>query len=265
MTNKNEEKISANTAEERSNAMETGKKEQEDRNEFVLPEKNRDSSKMYEYLTKTKGLSEQVVSYFENKGLIYEDANYNVMVSLGRDPQGEVRNAALQGDSAGMKFLHMEVPGNDKNYGVNIVNPDSSELKVFGDVIDCMSYMDITGDYDSNKLVLKMQEDYPLEQFLKDNSQIEHICFCLENYDLRVMQPHDDEYLYRQKAALEDEMKKMNGRKEKYEQKGYQVSIEKSSEDRGKDYNGDRGNQKSNAALESKEDQGVINRKRRGR
>lgn len=45
-------------------------------------------------------------------------------------------------------------PGNDKNFGINIVNTDSEELKVFEASIDLMSYLDLTGDYKSNKLVL---------------------------------------------------------------------------------------------------------------
>ncbi len=80
----------------------------------------------------------------------------------------------------GKKFK-MDVLGNDKNYGVNIVNPGNHTLLVFEAVIDCMSYIDMYKDYDSNKLILGMVEDTPLVQFLKDYNHIDTIHFCLDN------------------------------------------------------------------------------------
>ena len=47
-----------------------------------------------------------------------------------------------------------DIPGNDKNYGFNVVNENSTELVVFEAAIDLMSYVDIFTDYESNKLSL---------------------------------------------------------------------------------------------------------------
>lgn len=44
-----------------------------------------------------------------------------------------------------------------------------------------MSYMDIKGDFESNKLVLGMTADNPLVQFLKDHPHIKKITFCMDN------------------------------------------------------------------------------------
>lgn len=57
----------------------------------------------------------------------------------------------------------------------------SAKVCVFEAEIDMMSYIDYTGDYESNNLVLGMVSDGPLEQMLKDYPHIRHIHFCLDN------------------------------------------------------------------------------------
>ena len=52
------------------------------------------------------------------------------------------------------KPFKCDVTGNDKNYGFNVVNVNSTELVVFEAAIDLMSYVDIFTDYESNKLAL---------------------------------------------------------------------------------------------------------------
>lgn len=69
---------------------------------------------------------------------------------------------------------------NDKNYGFNVVNVNSTELVVFEAAIDLMSYVDIFTDYESNKLALGMLADAPLETFLREHPQITSIRFCLD-------------------------------------------------------------------------------------
>lgn len=152
--------------------------------EFVLPEPvDGHFRRAYAYLIKTRGLSQKVVDYFvRDLKILYEDKERHNLVFLGKDKEGVVRYATKRGtaDAYGRKYRG-DVAGNDKNYGVNIVNPKSTELKVFEANIDLMSYLDVTGDYGSNKLVLGMTADNPLAQFLKDYPHIKRIGFCLDN------------------------------------------------------------------------------------
>lgn len=161
-----------------------GEMKERERKEFVLPEPLEGNfRRAYAYLMKTRGLSQKVVDYFvKDLKLLYEEKEHHNLVFLGKDKEGTVRYATKRGtaDIYGKKYRG-DVAGNDKNYGVNIVNTQSSELKVFEANIDLMSYMDITGDYESNKLVLGMTADNPLAQFLKDYSHIKSIAFCLDN------------------------------------------------------------------------------------
>lgn len=152
--------------------------------EFILPEPTEGNyRRAYAYLTRTRGLSQKVVDYFvKDLKILYEEKEHHNLVFLGRDKDGQVRYATKRGtaDIYGKKYRG-DVAGNNKNYGINIVNPASDELKVFEANIDLMSYLDITGDYESNKLVLGMTADPPLVQFLKDYPHIKRIGFCLDN------------------------------------------------------------------------------------
>lgn len=196
--------------------------------EFILPPQNENYKRLYAYLIKTRGLSAEVITDFVQRKLIYEDAVHHNIVYCGRDPEGVVRYAGLRGtaDAYGKTFK-MDVPGNDKNYGVNIVNKKSNELKVFEAVIDCMSYIDIYKDVDSNKLVLGMVEDTPLIRFLQDYSHIKRITFCLDNDKAA------EKALYGDKTSKNPE--RQIGLVKKYEEQGYIVNVEKAPY--GKDYN----------------------------
>ena len=91
------------------------------------------------------------------EGLIYESRHYHNVVFKGNDKNGVTRFASMRGvfDKQGKSFK-CDVTGNDKNYGFNVVNENSTELVVFEAAIDLMSYVDIFADYESNKLALGM-------------------------------------------------------------------------------------------------------------
>lgn len=156
--------------------------EQSTTKEFVLPMPSRDNSYLYTYLREERGLSNQVIQYFVEKNLIYESRQYHNVVFKGNDKEGITRFASMRGvfDKEGKSFK-CDVAGNDKEYGFNVTNPESTELVVFEAAIDLMSYVDIFEDYESNKLALGMLADAPLITFLKEHPQISTIRFCLDN------------------------------------------------------------------------------------
>ena len=127
-------------------------KQAEERKPFVLPEPAGDNSYLISYLNQERGISRAVIDLFLKEGLIYESRHYHNVV----------------------------FKGNDKNYGFNVVNVNSTELVVFEAAIDLMSYVDIFTDYESNKLALGMLADAPLETFLREHPQITSIRFCLD-------------------------------------------------------------------------------------
>ena len=160
----------------------TKKKKEIPKEPFVLPPKSETSRRLYGYLMKQRRLSKQVIDFWIKKGLLYESGKYHNLVFVGKDPEGVPRFASQRGtlDKYGKPFKG-DVTGNDKTYGVNLVDRNSDTLYVYEAAIDAMSDMELRGDYRNNILVLGMLSDGPLEKFLKDYSHIRNIQFCLDN------------------------------------------------------------------------------------
>jgi len=154
----------------------------EERKPFVLPLSATDNRYLYRYLMNDRKLSKKVIDEFVKKGLIYEEHRYHNIVFKGNDKSGRTHFASMRGvfdrDGHGFKC---DVAGNDKNYGFNVWNEESTELEVFEAAIDLMSYADIYSDFHSNKLALGMVSDAPLVTFLQEHEQITGIKFCLDN------------------------------------------------------------------------------------
>ena len=149
---------------------------------FVLPLQAKNNNRLYLYLAGNRALDRNVVDYFVERGLIYEERDHHNIVFKGNDAGGITRFASMRGvfDRNGEGFK-CDVAGNDKNYGFNVWNEKSNEVMVFEAAIDLMSYVDIRGDYATNKLALGMLSDAPLATFLKEHPHIGRISFCLDN------------------------------------------------------------------------------------
>lgn len=206
--------------------------------EMLLPEKATGYRYLYAYLCKTRQMSPEVVSYFvHDLKILYESKEHHNLVFLGKDREGVVRYAMQRGTSDIYgRIFKGDVKGNDKSHGINIVNARSPVLKVFEAGIDCMSYIDLTGDTWSNKVVLGMLSDQPLYTFLQEYDHIEEIWFCLDNDA-----PARNAVLGTdKKAELRDGIEVTShqpGLLEKYENKGYVVKDCPAEYGKGKDYN----------------------------
>ncbi|MHB8129020.1 MAG: DUF3991 domain-containing protein [Mobilitalea sp.] len=193
------------------------RKKDELQKEFILPEASPINHYLYRYLNHTRCISKDVLEYFVKAGLIYESRPYHNIVFKGNDKDSNTRFASMRGvfDREGKSFK-CDVAGNDKNYGFNVVNEDSTTVAVFEAAIDLMSYMDAYRDFETNKLALGMVSDAPLVTFLKEHPQIRTIRFCLDN---------DEPGRAASKQLCQ-----------KYETMGYQV-FDSSPPDNYKDYN----------------------------
>ncbi len=152
------------------------------RKPFVLPTAAPNNNFLYRYLVEERKISKEVIDVFVKAGLIYEDRRYHNIIFKGNDKSGKTYFASMRGvfDKKGKGFK-CDVVGNDKNFGFNIWNENSTELVVFEAAIDLMSYTDIYRDFHSNKLALGMLSDQPLVTFLQEHPQITTIKFCLDN------------------------------------------------------------------------------------
>jgi len=158
------------------------KKEPIKKKPFVLPRPSDKNLYLYQYLQKERGLRKEVIDYFLEKGLIYESQDYHNIVFKGNASDGTTKFASMRGVfDRNRKPFKCDVAGNDKNYGFNVANKESSIVIVFEGAIDLLSYVDLFDDYESNKIALGMISDAPLETFLKENPQVRTIYFCLDN------------------------------------------------------------------------------------
>jgi hypothetical protein len=158
------------------------KKEPIKKKPFVLPRPSDKNLYLYQYLQKERGLRKEVIDYFLEKGLIYESQYYHNIVFKGNASDGTTKFASMRGVfDRNRKPFKCDVAGNDKNYGFNVANKESSIVIVFEGAIDLLSYVDLFDDYESNKIALGMISDAPLETFLKENPQVRTIYFCLDN------------------------------------------------------------------------------------
>lgn len=160
-----------------------GKQRKREKAPFVLPDRAKECRRGFAYLIKQRQLSKKVVQFWLKQDLFYESLPYHNIVFLGRDPQGEAKFASQRGtvDIYGKEPFKVDVEGNDKNYGVNLIITDSKELNVYEAAIDCMSDMDFRDDYKTSILALGMLGDKPLEKLLEHEKQIEKINICLDN------------------------------------------------------------------------------------
>ena len=155
---------------------------EEPKKEFILPEASPQNYYLYRYLNQSRCISKDVIDFFLKAGLIYESKSYHNIVFKGNDKGGNTRFASMRGvfDKDGKSFK-CDVAGNDKNYGFNVSNDESTTIIIFEAAIDLMSYMDAYRDFETNKLALGMVSDAPLVTFLKEHPQIRTIRFCLDN------------------------------------------------------------------------------------
>ena len=166
----------------------TKKKKEIPKEPFVLPLKSETSRRLYGYLMKQRRLSKQVIDFWIKKGLLYESGKYHNLVFVGKDPEGVPRFASQRGtlDKYGKPFKG-DVTGNDKTYGVNLVDRNSDTLYVYEAAIDAMSDMELRGDYRNNILVLGMlsDNDPPDRQAVKKLARK----YTLMNYEVFVRLP----------------------------------------------------------------------------
>ena len=105
---------------------ETKQKKDIPKEPFVLPSKSETSRRLYGYLIKQRKLSKQMIDFWVKKGILYESGTYHNLVFVGKDPEGIPRFASQRGtmDKYGKPFKG-DVTGNDKTYGVNLVDQNS--------------------------------------------------------------------------------------------------------------------------------------------
>lgn len=161
------------------------KPEPEQPKEFNLPEKNNTNRHVYAYLTKTRGIDEEIVKDMLDKGYIYENQQKSC-VFVGRDNKGVPRHASVRSTNVSGKAYKKDVYGSQKKYSFSI-SGTSGTLNVFEAPIDLLSYMSLQKlqgkPINDSYLALGGVTDKALERFLEDHKDTKVLRICTDGDD----------------------------------------------------------------------------------
>ena len=178
---------------------------------LVLPEKAEGKySRVFAYLSQTRGISADVISDFMKSKQLYQDVRGNC-VFVGLDEKGTAKFASVRGTLTGKQYRG-DCKNSDKKYAFNQLGEDRSRLYVFEAPIDLMSHCTMTdnaygkGAYKKQtRLALCGSSDVALEAYLARHKEVKALNFRLDNDEAG-------------RTAVKIY-------KEKYEAKGYEVNF----------------------------------------
>ena len=155
---------------------------------LVLPEVTDGKySRVFAYLTQTRGISAEIVSALMKSKQIYQDKSGNV-VFVGMDAAGTPKYGAFRGTVQGKQFRG-ECSGSDKRYGFRMDGTCEDTVLVFEAPIDAMSHAtlvnQISGKPDAwkvhTRLALGGTADAALEHYLQEHPKCRKVTLCLDN------------------------------------------------------------------------------------
>lgn len=154
---------------------------------LVLPERNRNNSRLCAYLIRTRYIDSEIVFSLMRNGFIYEDVRHNV-VFLGHDDVGCVRFACVRGTCSDVSF-RKDLYGSDKRFSFSLTGTDKTKLYVFESPIDLLSAGTLANRVvgspeawlKSSRLSLSGVSDVALRHYLSTHKEVKELHFWLDN------------------------------------------------------------------------------------
>jgi hypothetical protein len=174
-----------------------------DKDVLALPEKSPDNARVFNYLTKTRGLSKPKIIDLIDKKLLYQDKRGNCVFPC-YDQSGLVRGAILRGTLTDKPFKG-RAKNSDVKYGWSIVPQNAANLLIVTEApIDALSFATIYKDkLKGNECILALGGLFveSLKQFLESYSNVNKIILAVDN------DAPASEFISKVKAHLESEYK----------------------------------------------------------
>ena len=157
---------------------------QEEKGEFILPEKKSTFNHIFAYLINTRGIDKEIVYDFVKKDKLYEN-KYGSCVFLGYDNYGQAKYASMRSTNTTGKLFRCDVKNSDKSYPF-CRSGTNDTVCVFEAPIDLMSYLTLIKKhnikyFESHCISLGGVADKALEYYIKENPNITTIMLCLDN------------------------------------------------------------------------------------
>ncbi len=161
---------------------------------LILPKKAPNNNEVIKYL-KSRGISEAVISFFIEKGFIYQSVPMNNIVFIGFDENNKPRYAGMRG-TTNSRYLG-DCYGSDKTFPFRIVNKNNSNIHIFEGAIDLLSYatllneqgsdfksqnlVSLSGIYSPKGDITEAKIPISLSHILTDNPNIKTVYLHLDN------------------------------------------------------------------------------------
>ena len=149
---------------------------------FELPEPNHNNDRVRKYLVEERGLSEEIVDDFIERGLIYESKQHHNAVFVGIDLNGNPKHAHMRGTGS-----HNQYKGNsaysEPEYSFHY-HGTSPFLFMFEAPIDMLSFMSmyLPDEWDQHSYVAACSvSERPLLQMIRDNPNFTCVMLALDN------------------------------------------------------------------------------------
>lgn len=157
------------------------KAKKKEHKEFVIPEKNDKTSRMFFYLRDQRCIDSKIINSFFKEGLLFEDKDYHNAIFIGKDANGNTKHIHKRSTIAGSTFKG-NAEASDPDYSFNW-RGTSKRLFVFEAPIDMMSYISMhqKGWKDHSYVALCSTAGHAALRMLKDNPNIDAVYLCLDN------------------------------------------------------------------------------------
>lgn len=159
-------------------------KNNEEKGDFILPEKNKTFSHIFAYLINSRGINKEMVYEFIKNNKLYEN-KHGSCVFVGYDKLGTAKYASIRSTNTEGKSFRCDVKNSDKSYPFCREGKNDT-LCAFEAPIDLMSYLTLIRmheikNFDNHCISLGGVSDKALDYYLKQNSNIHKIMLCLDN------------------------------------------------------------------------------------
>ena len=195
---------------------------------LVMPKRAENNKVIVDYL-KRRGINDNVISFFIEKGLIYQSVPMNNIVFVGCDENNNPRYAGMRGTDS-CRYLG-DAAGSNKAFPFRLVNKENTKIHIFEGAIDLLSYatlLDEQGsDFKSQSLV-SLSGIYNPAKNMKDSKIPIGLMKTLEaNPNVKTIYLHlDNDYAGRRAAKIITE--KLN---DKYDVRNHFVPVGKDVND----------------------------------
>lgn len=137
--------------------------------------------RVYAYLLQQRGIDREVLNVFVRERMIYECAEHHNAVFVGYDPNGVPRHAHKRGTNSQSSYKGNQ-DGSRPEFSFHWCGK-SETLYLFEAPIDLLSYISMHKENwkDHSYAAACGVSDHVLWQMMKDNSNLNHVCLCLDN------------------------------------------------------------------------------------